>query len=727
MPGVAAFARAADGAVDSAPARTLETVTVAASLNRTTIEEMPLHTTIVSRADIDKSPAQTLDQLLRTIPGFDFTGVPAAMSDPTGQQTRMRGLGNAKVLVLLDGVPIMDPFYRTTQFYKVPLADIDHIEIIRGGTSSLWGSMAVAGMIDIITRRPRGNSGTLTVGAGSRGTANLAWSQDVRVSPALELNIAASQYRTDGYLQTPAQYLWKYPGLHANSARDSNVELSAFFHPGNGMRGFVRLGDHRQDQDIGYRYGRNLQQNPDIALGVDQKVGKRGDVSLRAWAQAVHFTKFNGATCYYQGAGVCLDSNAREQVVSNDVVQYYSQYGDQHYREQGASLTYSRFVNAFLNSFQIGLDYRHLAATDAESFYATPDSPVLPQVLNAATSGQGRQAFAGAFVQAKVSPMDTLQVTFSGRYDAWRDTHQVNTLTKASTGAVTGGPVPASTRSAFDPGVGLHYDIGKDWSLRGAAYRAFRAPGFNNITRSYGTGPTTVANPNLAPETMTGWEVGSDYRGHALSAGATWFHYSIRDMIATYRITSPVGAPAQVLGLCSAPGAQPNLANCEGSANYYTNDQDGISRGLELNGRWRVADELTLGAYFTWTDTCLTRKAAAITTPLHVQLVGVPRKKASLDATWQPADRLRVYAQVYYVGPLYIDGTATPGSRYGQGGSVVYNASLGYALTRRLDVSAGLQNVFDKAYSENAYAVTTPWQRTLSLPRTFRVSATVKY
>lgn len=706
---------------------TLNAVTVSASLNQTAVEEMPLHTTIITQDDIEKSPAQTLDQLLRTVPGFNFTGIPAAISDPTGQQTRMRGLGNAKVLVLLDGIPIMDPFYLTTQFYKVPLADIDHIEIIRGGTSSLWGSMAVAGVVNIITKRPTDNSGVLTVGGGSEGTTNVAWSQNFKVSDALALNLAIDQYRTHGYIQTPSPYLWKFPGLKATSARDTNVELSAFFHLTDDLSGFVRVGDHQQDQYIGYSHGQNLQNSPDAALGLDQNFGKDGTLSWRAWAQEVDFTKYNGATCYYQIAGGCLNSNSKHETVTNNVVEYYTQYGDQDYHEQGTSLIYSRFFNSLFNSVQVGFDYRHLSATDSESFFATPSNPASPQVLNAAGYGQGQQTFGGVFVQAKVSPISALQVTLSGRYDYWQDSDQINTLTKASTGVVSGGAIPASTKNAFDPGLGLHYDLSENWSLRGATYRAFRAPGFNNITRSYGVGPTTVANPDLGPETMTGWEVGSDYRNENVSLGATYFSYNIRNMIATYRITTPVGAPQQVLDLCSSSATQPNLTNCGGSANYYTNDQNGDSRGVELNGSWNVSRSLALGANFTYTKTYLTSEAAAITTPLNVQLVGVPKKMGSLDATWKPTGRITAYAQMFYIGPMYLDETTTRGIYYGQGGNIVYNASVSYALSDSLDLSASVVNAFNKEYSENAYAITQPWARTLSMPRTFYVSATFKY
>lgn len=104
------FALAADAGAE----RELETVTISASRSETKVEEMPLHTTVIARDEIERSPAQPLDQLLRGVPGMNFSGVPASQSDPTGHQTKMRGLGNAKVLVLLDGAPIHDPFYMTT-------------------------------------------------------------------------------------------------------------------------------------------------------------------------------------------------------------------------------------------------------------------------------------------------------------------------------------------------------------------------------------------------------------------------------------------------------------------------------------------------------------------------------------------------------------------------------------------------------------------------------------
>ena len=162
-----------------------EAIIVTASRSNTLAEEMPLHSTVVTQEDIRKSPAQTVDQLLRTVPGLNFTGIPVVQSDPTGHQTRMRGLGNAKVLMLLDGVPIHDPFYLTTQFFKVPLSNIERIEIVRGGNSSLWGNMAVAGVVNIVSKRVKDNSGEATFSYGSRGTVGASVVKNFSVSDTL--------------------------------------------------------------------------------------------------------------------------------------------------------------------------------------------------------------------------------------------------------------------------------------------------------------------------------------------------------------------------------------------------------------------------------------------------------------------------------------------------------------------------------------------------------------
>jgi iron complex outermembrane receptor protein len=327
------------------------------------------------------------------------------------------------------------------------------------------------------------------------------------------------------------------------------------------------------------------------------------------------------------------------------------------------------------------------------------------------------------FAQAKYLPFDALDITFSARLDQYDIDQRLNTRTTAS-GASSGGPLPESSKTAFNPSLAGRYEISDAWSVRAAGYKAFRAPGFNNLTRTFGTGTqTTIANPDLVPEDLTGWEVGTDYREGPLSIGATYFLYNIKNMIATFT-ASGSGAPAQVQVICGGPA----LPTCGGSARYYTNDQDGRSYGLELVGKWRYNDRLAFDGYYTHTDSFLTHHGAVVTDPLHVQLVGIPRNVALLAATWQADSRLKTYAELRYTGPMLLDTTSNGGTtRFGQGGTTVLNASLNYALNKTVNLFVSALNLTDRQYGETAYAVTQPYNQVLSAPRTVNAGVRARF
>ena len=159
---------------------------VDASRSSTKLESMPVFTTLITQEDIKKSPALTLDQLLRNISSVNLSGAPYYVSDPTGTSLKMRGLANAKVLMMLDGIPIQDPFYSTIQWFKVPLASIDRVEVVRGGGSALWGNLAVAGVINIISKKPEGAGGEVSASIGNMSTQNLYAAKNLQVSEDLK-------------------------------------------------------------------------------------------------------------------------------------------------------------------------------------------------------------------------------------------------------------------------------------------------------------------------------------------------------------------------------------------------------------------------------------------------------------------------------------------------------------------------------------------------------------
>ena len=714
-------------AQERAQAQPLQTVVVSASRSQTKVEEMPLHTTIVSHEDIQKSPARTLDQLLRNVPGMNFTAVPAALSDPTSHQTKMRGLGNAKVLVLLDGVPIHDPFFLTTQWFKVPLSNIERVEIIRGGNSSLWGNMAVAGVVNIVSKRVQDNAGQVIASGGSHGTGSISVSKNFAVSDALGFSLSADVYHTDGYQTTPAAFLYRFPQKRPVSAENRNIQLTTYFKPGADLNGYLRLGYHVQDQEISYRFGRNLQESPDIAAQLEKKISTASSMQANVWGQYVRFDKLNGNTCYYQGGSTCLTSSSptlTPERVNDNVVQFYTQQGALRYRERGGSLIYSTRLRSPLYSVQAGVDYRRLSAEDTELFFSTPVSPDEPQGrYDSSTFGKGRQTFQGLFAQAKFAPVDRLDVTASARLDRYEIDQRTNTRTTAA-GATTGGALPEASKTAFNPSLAARYDIDDALSVRAAAYKAFRAPGFNNLTRTFGTGTnTTIANPDLVPENLRGWEVGSDYRNGAFSLGATYFFYDIKNMIATFT-ASGASAPQQVQLICGGPA----LPNCGGSARYYTNDQDGESHGVEVVAQWRYGDHLKFDGYYTRTESHLTRRGPVVTDPIGVQLVGVPKDVAKVGVTYKPSRKAQTYVELRYTGPMLLDTTSKQGmTRFGQRSNTVINASANYAWSDSIDLFATVSNLLDREYGESTYSVNQPYNQVLSSPRTVNAGLRVRF
>jgi outer membrane receptor protein involved in Fe transport len=206
--------------------------------------------------------------------------------------------------------------------------------------------------------------------------------------------------------------------------------------------------------------------------------------------------------------------------------------------------------------------------------------------------------------------------------------------------------------------------------------------------------------------------------------GATYFDYRIDNMIATYTIQDFASAPAVVQNICGGV----NLTPCggDGKPKYYTNDQNGASNGYELVGKWKLNNQYTINASYTFTSTYLTSRKAGVTDPLNTQLAGVPKEAVTLGLTWKPSDKVRMYGQARYIGRYYID-TTTAGGPYEAAANVIYDASASYAWDKKVDVAVSVINLANKEYSEGTYSPTSPWTQTVSAPRTLNMSLRVKF
>ena len=136
--------------------RVLNSVVVTATRSPKKLSDIGRVVTVITAEEINHSQGKTLPELLNTVPGMTFSG--ANNAPGISSSVFVRGASTGNTLVLVDGFPVnnassIDGSYDLNAF---PLDQIDHIEILKGSGSTLYGSDAVAGVINIITKHPTG-------------------------------------------------------------------------------------------------------------------------------------------------------------------------------------------------------------------------------------------------------------------------------------------------------------------------------------------------------------------------------------------------------------------------------------------------------------------------------------------------------------------------------------------------------------------------------------------
>jgi len=170
-------------------------VVVTANRKAISIDETISPVTVITRRDIENSQATELTDVLRNVVGINVssTGGLGATSS-----IFLRGTNSDHVLVLIDGVKVGSATIGATAFETLELEQVERIEIVRGPRSSLYGSEAIGGVIQIFTRRAKdGGNVSASVGFGNNGTYKSNANLSTRTDSAW-FNLNASSLKTDG-------------------------------------------------------------------------------------------------------------------------------------------------------------------------------------------------------------------------------------------------------------------------------------------------------------------------------------------------------------------------------------------------------------------------------------------------------------------------------------------------------------------------------------------------
>lgn len=172
------------------------TIVITASRAAETVDETMAPVSVIGREQIEQSGAVSVPDLLTVVPGLAIS-----KNGGMGQQTSvfLRGAESDQILVLIDGVKVGSATAGTTPFQDIPLDQVERIEVVRGPRSSLYGSEAIGGVIQIFTRKGgKGLRPSLRVSAGSHATSSLqAGVSGGNSAKWYSLNV--SKYKTDGF------------------------------------------------------------------------------------------------------------------------------------------------------------------------------------------------------------------------------------------------------------------------------------------------------------------------------------------------------------------------------------------------------------------------------------------------------------------------------------------------------------------------------------------------
>lgn len=147
-------------------AQRLERVVVTGSRRPQRLKDSPVTVEVISREEIGRSGASDLAALLTERSGIDLQG-----GHPAGEGVMLQGIGSERVLILVDGQPLVGRISGVTDVSRIPTSVIQTVEIVKGPQSTLYGSEAMGGVINVITRGPIAGFGSSSaaVTSGSDG------------------------------------------------------------------------------------------------------------------------------------------------------------------------------------------------------------------------------------------------------------------------------------------------------------------------------------------------------------------------------------------------------------------------------------------------------------------------------------------------------------------------------------------------------------------------------
>lgn len=589
-------ASASEPAPESAP----ESVIVSATRLATPELQVASSVSVITADDIAARQQRSLPDILQDVPGLNIVRT----GGPGGQTALfMRGTNSNHTKVLVDGIDVSDPSSTNAgfDFAQFLTQDIEKVEVLRGPQSGLYGSDAIGGVINIITKSGQGPA---QLAAAAEGGSFETFNQSGSASGSVDgfhYNANLEHFHSGATAVTPLDLL--APGEHRND-------------------------DYYDNKTASTKLGYDVVENLDLGF-----VARYTDTHLRSTSD--DFSSFPS-----------FPAAAQSRFMTTE---YYT-------RATAHLLLFDGFLEQTL-----GFAYTRKRTSDLE--------PASPEILN--TGSRSKLDWQGAL---KFSPVETLVLGAEHARDAIGNSLAANKIDSGYAelqsqwfaGLFSALNVRYDKNALFGSKVTFRvaptYVLAATGTkLKASVGSGFKAPTLSELYQDFP--PFFFANPNLKPETSTGYDVGVEQAvaGEAARAGVTYFYNRMRNLI---------------------------VDNADFTS--YANIGSAHSDGVESFAVYEPIKTLALRVDYTYTQ--------ATDDVLNQELLRRPRHKASLNANWHATQAFSANATLLTVSS-WIDGNrdfSVP--RLTANGYTIVNLAANFDVNSHLSVFGRIDNLFDRHF-----------------------------
>lgn len=461
----------------------LDNIVITATKTEADVRDLPANVSVITAEDIARANVKSVEDILRYQTGFavkDMGGMKAT-------KVSMRGMSQNGVLVMVDGVSINNGYTGGANWSSVPVEMIERIEIVRGAGSALYGSNAMGGVVNIITKEATG--GKITAGFGSHHTRYGDLYYGVQ-DKDLFFSVNYGKRTTDGYNDdiTDTATSKNTYGKRASERETYGMKLAYDVNDENK----VTLSHQVTENSYGYYQSTYDPQNEGLRKAIA--------------------TQLNWQGRYKDGSALNVSLS------QYDMNRYWTQSGKNYtpnpVKSREAEANYS-WLAGDKHHITVGASYKQDKGS-SETWW--PNS-----VLKDRSGGKTENV--GFFIQDDISLSERANLIIGGRYDSWEFKNGYN----------MGGDIEGGDASQFSPKAALNYRANDVTSYYVSIGKAFNSPTLFNLSRLWpmgNTGNFLRPNADLKPEELMMYEVGAKFDlGGKTSATVSLFQNDVENMI----------------------------------------------------------------------------------------------------------------------------------------------------------------------------------------------------